>query len=71
MRKNITIFILGLSVILMLNGIRQKVNSNHLTDLMLNNIECLATPENPNIFCFGYGSVDCPKDGSLVLYYLE
>lgn len=47
-----------------------QAESSYLTELMLNNIECLATSESLNVRCFGYGSVDCPKDGSLVLYYL-
>ncbi|MDD4532637.1 MAG: NVEALA domain-containing protein [Bacilli bacterium] len=69
MKKLVAIFILVIFSILIFNGIKQKADSNHLTELMLNNIECLATPENLNIFCFGCGSVDCPKDERLVLYY--
>lgn len=38
-------------------GFRKKQN---ITDLFLLNIECLATPENPNVECTGIGSLDCP-----------
>lgn len=44
-------------------------NRQHVNDLFLINIECLATPENPNIRCMGYGSVDCPVGNIKVIYF--
>lgn len=32
-----------------------------VNDLFLQNIECLAIPENPQPKCLGIGSLDCPR----------
>ena len=53
----------------MLGVILKNKNSN-VTKLILTNIECLATSENPNINCVGRGSVDCPKNNHQVLFYM-
>lgn len=33
-----------------------------INNLLLQNIECLATPENLDIECIGIGSLDCPGE---------
>lgn len=71
MKKIITITILLIGVIFTFSKIKSKDDSKQWTKLMLNNIECLATPENHNVICFGMGCVDCPKDNRLVLLYSE
>lgn len=70
MKKYIPISLLVLAAVFTLYKANFKNKSSHVTELMLKNIECLATPENPNIRCFGRGSVDCPKDDNQVLYYM-
>ena len=42
-------------------SVKAGLNKNRQTaDLLLKNIECLATPENGYVRCFGIGSVECP-----------
>ncbi|WP_294067106.1 NVEALA domain-containing protein [Proteiniphilum sp. UBA1028] len=48
---------------------KSKVKNQYISEILLSNIECLATSENPNINCFGLGSVDCPKSEVKVLLY--
>lgn len=40
----------------------------HISDILLKNIECLATSEEPGIGCYYYGSLDCPNEKIKVLY---
>jgi hypothetical protein len=48
---------------------RFRVKKQNISDILLNNIECLANPEYPNINCVGLGSLDCPKNGAKVQFY--
>lgn len=70
MKKKVKMLILAaLSVmvtICSLLGNRQPVEMNAL---MLENVEALAAGEDASkIFCFGVGSVDCPKNKEKVAY---
>ena len=59
-------FILALAL-----GIYQgNMKNNRIPELILQNIECLATSENPNTHCFGRGTVDCPINNDQVVFYL-
>ncbi len=69
MKKYTLIVILVITIFSMLGVILKNKNSN-VTKLILTNIECLATSENPNINCVGRGSVDCPKNNHQVLFYM-
>ena len=40
-----------------------------INQLLLENIECLARTENPQVSCFQLGSVDCPAADIKVLAY--
>lgn len=46
-----------------------KNKKEQINELLLRNIECLATPENPLVTCFCKGSVDCPGHNIKVLIY--
>lgn len=70
MKKYIFTSVFILAVIFGSYRISFKNKNGHITELMLKNIECLATPENPNVRCFGRGSVDCPNYDDPVLYYV-
>lgn len=69
MKKYIFSSIFILSVIFTLYKMNLKNKNSHITGLMLKNIECLATPENTSTHCFGYGTVDCPKNKEQSLFY--
>ena len=40
----------------------KNLKNEQINDLLLLNIECLATPEDSNIWCTGVGSLDCPVE---------
>jgi len=69
MKKYIPISLLVLAAVFALYKGNLKNKSSHVTELMLKNIECLATPENPNIECYYSGTVDCPARDIQVIYY--
>lgn len=69
MKKCISIFSIILIVLVTLSNMNIKTKGSPLTELMLKNIECLATPENPNVNCYLRGTVDCPKNNTQVLLY--
>lgn len=58
MKKNLVF------VVVMVVSIGGYIYNNQLSEkmpsLLLENIEALADPEIPTVFCLGTGSVDCP-----------
>lgn len=62
----ITIILLFFEI-LMIIWLKEK---NTFNNLVLQNIECLATPENPVIECHGLGSLDCPMLSSYKAKYI-
>ena len=53
-------------------SVKAGLNKNRqAADLLLKNIECLATPENGYVKCLGIGSVDCPVIQVKVYYYFQ
>ena len=70
MKKYLTSFafiaVFALTSILIDNKFKENKLIN---DLLLINIECLATPENDNVRSNGFGSVDCPINNIKVIYY--
>ena len=57
--------------VLMVVFIGDKLNSdNQVNDLLFENIECLASSENPDVSCFYIGSLDCPLLNVKVLYFV-
>lgn len=70
MKKKVKILVLavlsGMIAVSNWVGNRQSVEMNAL---MLENVEALAAGENnSNIWCFGTGSVDCPRGHNKVAY---
>jgi hypothetical protein len=70
MKKYLFVLAVISVVIVALSNMNIKSKSNHLTELMLENIECLASPENPDIECYYIGTVDCPGYNIQVIYYI-
>lgn len=51
-------------------SVKAGLNKNRqAADLLLKNIECLATPESSGFECYGLGSVDCPRIYDKVYVY--
>lgn len=69
MKKYIIVCVLFLSASGILYGLKQLENNSNLTDMMLLNIECLATPENSPVKCYYSGTIDCPVHKDPALYY--
>lgn len=69
MKKYIIVCVLFLSISGILYGLKQSEKNRDLTDIMLLNIECLATPENSPVECYYSGTIDCPVHNKPVLYY--
>jgi|GEM_PF-7123425 hypothetical protein len=69
MKKSMYVFITVLAIMAITLGVSNHDRNNQIHELMLKNIECLATPENPTVRCYFSGTVDCPKDVKPVLYY--
>lgn len=70
MKKTIYLFLF--IAMLAFVSIKAGLNKNRQTaDLLLKNIECLATPEIPGLECYGYGSVDCPATQIKVYLYIQ
>lgn len=46
--------------LIFINVKNTSANKKQISDLILKNIECLATPENSGTHCEGRGSIDCP-----------
>lgn len=70
MKKNVYVSVLIGLVMLILVSINRGKKASQINDLLLKNIECLATPENPNVRCYGTGSLDCPGYNIKVRFYL-
>lgn len=68
--KKIVYLILA-SALIFINAKNVSTNEKEISDLILKNIECLATPEISRPNCEGIGSLDCPNHHSKVyiLYY--
>lgn len=69
MKKYIFTSVFLLAVVFSLYRISLKNKNSHITELMLKNIECLATPESPSVDCYYSGTLDCPRHTKPVLYY--
>lgn len=64
-------FLISVFILTLVSGLYLRSNkNNHIPELILQNIECLATPEDPNIKCIGRGTVDCPNYDKQVIYYI-
>lgn len=70
MKKTVSLFLF--IAMLAFVSIKAGLNKNRQTaDLLLKNIECLATPENGPVRCIGIGSVDCPATEVKVYFYIQ
>ncbi len=54
-------YLLLASVLIFISAKNVSTNNKQISNLILKNIECLATPENPKPNCEGVGSLDCPN----------
>lgn len=66
-------YLLLASVLIFISVKNVSTNNKQISNLILKNIECLATPENSKPNCEGIGSVDCPNHYNKVyfIYYAE
>jgi hypothetical protein len=64
-----SIFAIILTVILVSFNSNYRTKSDQLNELLLQNIECLSSPEETYPNCWGLGSVDCPTSKLKVYYY--
>lgn len=72
MKKYLKLGVFSLVVFASIFYGREANRNNKLhSAILLNNIEALATPENPTARCFGTGSVDCPLFHIKVEYVFE
>lgn len=70
MRKILSIILLVL--VIAIASIKIGANKNEqMSDLLLRNIECLATPEDYEPNCWGHGTIDCPSTYDKVYVYFN
>lgn len=70
--KKVFFLLLILSILVFISSKARTDKKSQLSNLILKNIECLATPESPSPRCYGIGSVDCPYEYSnVIIYYNE
>jgi len=69
MKKNIYTYPAIITLAVLFISFKTLVRNKQMSEILLINIECLATPEQPEINCFHFGSVDCPMNNIKVLYY--
>lgn len=60
----------GAFIIFLLLSYMQIGDNLAQSELSLANIEALADKESGIIYCFGYGSVDCPRNNTKVYQVL-
>lgn len=70
MKKIILTTILLIAMTFVLFKVKYRDESNQLTELILNNVECLAFPEDSYNGCYWRGTLDCPRNDKQVMYYL-
>jgi len=69
MKKSIFTIIIVLVVILVSFYPNYRAKNDQFKELLLQNIECLSSPEESFIYCIGIGSIDCPTTQQKVLNY--
>ena len=69
MKKSIIIIFTAIVVISVTFSSNYQAKRAQINNLLLQNIECLSSPEEPFIICIGIGSIDCPTTLQKVLNY--
>ena len=69
-KKHITVFTTVI-LLMMVPTITRLRETGNVDDLLLKNIECLATPEVPPVDCIGVGTLDCPGYDIKVIFYWQ
>jgi len=70
MKKSIFVIIIVLFLISFSFYSNYQTKNEQINELLLENIECLSSPEVSIPNCMGMGSVDCPTTKLKVYYYI-
>lgn len=70
MKKYLYTTIIALAVLFLSLKTNTWDKEKQINEMLLMNIECLATPEDSNVSCYFSGSVDCPKNDNQVMFYI-